>query len=163
MPADYAEVLRDLDAAITSLEAEVATLKAARPTIVLLRNKFSPVARPQPMTPPPGAYAYMGPTRAIPFVLEGQLPMTTGEIVEKLKAGGLQTNGQNFNSNIAATLSRLRDNGIVEKVGEAWRLKPTSDVPAQEAVAVSAPASSSLAATVLALSSPNASQQPSEQ
>lgn len=125
MPADYGEVLRDLDAQISSLEAEIATLRAGRPTIVLLRNKYS---SPAP-TWKGGPYANMGPTDAIPQVLKGEdFPLTTAQVAEKLIAGGIKSNAQNFVASVSATLSQLKDKKIVRKVGDAWTLEEPEQV-----------------------------------
>jgi hypothetical protein len=119
MPADYAEVLKDLDAQITSLEAEIATLRAGRPTIVLLRNKYNPVVAPSWK-----AYTGLGPTDAIPLLLKNEeLPLTTLEIATKLHAGGVKSSAQNFAASVSATLSQLRDKKIVRKVGDSWILE----------------------------------------
>jgi hypothetical protein len=120
MPADYAEVLRDLDAQIASLEAEVATLKAGRPTIVLLRNKYSPLT----VQIQRGPYVDMGPTDAIPLVLKNEpFGLTTAEIATKLQAGGIKSSAQNFGASVSATLSQLKDKKIVRKIGDDWMLE----------------------------------------
>jgi hypothetical protein len=154
MPVDYGEVLKDLDAQIASLEAEVATLRAARPTIVLLRNKYSP-----PLAAPvskSGIYSTMGPTNAIPLVLKGEpFPLLTSQIADKLQAGGVKSQATDFPASVSATLGQLRDKGIVEKVGDGWKLKTNNDE-----VTVSFPAPNSLAATLLY---PNADVRRSEQ
>jgi len=71
MPADYDQVLKDLDEQIGKLEAEIATLKAGRPTIVVLRNKYNPPIQRASLIP--GQFAGMGPTDAIPLVLKGEV------------------------------------------------------------------------------------------
>jgi hypothetical protein len=120
MPADYGEVLKDLDAHISALEAEIATLRAGRPTIVLLRNKYS--------SPAPAlksaVYSTMGPTDAIPLLLKDEeLPLTTAEVAARLISGGIKSNAQNFAASVSATLSQLKDKKIVRKVGDAWTLE----------------------------------------
>ena len=134
MPADYGEVLRDLDAQIANLEAEIATLRSGRPTIVILRNKYAvavelrkgePLQNAVPLRQwAAGPYAALGPTAAIQLVLKGQqFALTTTEIVDKLKSGGLTTKGSDLSGNVSSTLSRLRNSKIVEKVGDGWKLR----------------------------------------
>ncbi len=128
MPADYAEVLRDLDATIASLEAEITTLRAGRPTIVMLRNKYSALNQTANASPSGGLYAHLGPTGAIPLALKGEIfALTSSQIADKLRAGGVRTKGQDFIGNVSATLSRLRDNGVVEKIGDGWKLRQPED------------------------------------
>jgi hypothetical protein len=126
MPADYDQVLKDLDEQIGKLEAEIATLKAGRPTIVVLRNKYNPPIQRVPLTP--GQFAGMGPTDAIPLVLDGVVfPLTTAEVADKLLAGGITSKAKDFPASVSATLGQLRDKGIVVRVGEGWRLKTRGD------------------------------------
>lgn len=124
MPADYEEVLKDIDAQIAAHQAKIHTLQAARPTILMLQKEIAP------KLPPgynPGPYANMGPTDAIPVVLKGQaLPLTTAQIAERLQAGGVRSNAQNFVASVSATLSQLKDKGIVRKVGDSWKLEEES-------------------------------------
>jgi hypothetical protein len=66
----------------------------------------------------------MGPTNAIPFVLKGEpFPLLTSQIAEKLQAGGVRSQATDFPASVSATLGQLRDKGVVEKVGDGWRLK----------------------------------------
>jgi hypothetical protein len=129
MAADYDQVLKDLDEQVAKLEAEIATLKAGRPTIVVLRNKY-PSTMFAPIFAPPVAapYANLGPTDAIPLVLKGIIfPLSTSAIADKLGAGGVKSNAQDFVRSVSATLGQLRDKGIVVKVGDGWRLKTNED------------------------------------
>ena len=131
MPVDYAEVLKDLDSQIATLEAEVSTLRDARPSIVILRNKYTPiplvaVALPSQKAP----FSNLGPTAAIQQLLKDEpYPLSVSQITDKLRAGGLQTKGNDLNSNVASTISRMRDSGFVEKSGDGWRLKRSEDHP----------------------------------
>jgi hypothetical protein len=115
MPADYEEVLKDLDSRIAELHSEIEILLAARPTILLLQNRFSP-------PPVSGQYSGMGPTDAIPLVLSLEDSLTTTEIASRLRAGGVSSNAQNFVATVSATLSQLKDKGTVKKVGDRWSL-----------------------------------------
>jgi hypothetical protein len=122
MPADYDQVLKDLDEQIVKLQAEIATLQAGRPTIVVLRNKYNPPI--QQAVGPVGQFASMGPTDAIPLALKGQfIPLTTAQIADKLQAGGVNSKAKDFAASVSATLGQLRDKGVIERVGDGWRLK----------------------------------------
>jgi hypothetical protein len=131
MPADYVEVLKDLKEQERALLDELELVRSALPVIEKLAAKTPPPPQPPawvPPPPPPGKYSSMYATEAIPDALKGEVfPLTTVQIAEKVKAGGLRSAAQNFVASISATLSQLREKQVVEKVGDGWKLKPVSD------------------------------------
>ena len=142
MPVDYVEVLKELKAQEKALQDELDIVRGALPAIEKMAAKS---AKPVPAwVPVTGKYSGMYATEAIPDALKGEVfPLTTAQIADKVKAGGLRSAAQNFVASISATLSQLKDRNVVEKVGDGWRLKAPGDV------VVSKPASNSLASTML--------------
>lgn len=151
MPVDYAEVLREMDAQITTLENELDTLRTTRPGIVLLRNKQNPALSSSPVFTPRGRYSGLGNQAAVRLLMaDGQL-RSRDEIYEQLRDGGFTSDAANPVGSIGATLSQMKEE--LERVEDRWRKRssPTSAELAEygSPVTFSAPAQSSLAATVL--------------
>ncbi|HEY4380366.1 MAG TPA: hypothetical protein VGN01_08465 [Acidobacteriaceae bacterium] len=123
MPADYADVLKDLDRREKALTDQLAILRAARPAIFALKQQQELESA---ALTPSTRFQGMGATKAIPLVLkDAAIPMTTSEVLSTLKEGGWTTNAQSPLGTVSATLGQLRD---VEKVGDRWRLKLTARV-----------------------------------
>jgi len=119
MPADYAEVLKELEDQESTLESELAAIRAAKPAILLLAKKQGMENR---KLFPTGRFVGVGASRAIPDLLKNiHVALTTSEIVDRLKAEGWTTEAQNPVATISATLSQLAEKGFVEKVGEGWK------------------------------------------
>jgi hypothetical protein len=122
MPADYVQVLADLDEQIAHHKKEMEELQAARPAIVALRNKFNPiVAKP---------FTGMGATGAIRELLsKSRAWYSTAEIVEHLVSKGWTTNSADPARVIASTLSQIKADGFIEKQHDMWRWLLNREVP----------------------------------
>jgi hypothetical protein len=144
MPVDYGEVLKDIDERESLLTAEIAKLRAARP-LMLEFKKQQDIAAIQ--FAPPKKFVGVGPTRAIPKVLEanGGL-MTVAEILAELYKEGWTTGSTNPTNLVSSTCAQLKDS--VERVGDRWRLKPVNVIP-DEVVTVSPGAADSMSNTIL--------------
>jgi hypothetical protein len=122
MPADYVQVLADLDEQIAFHMKELEELQAARPAIVALRNKFNPVVKAQ--------YARMGATAAIrDFLSKSNAWYNTSEILDHLVAKGWITDSSDPRKVIASTLSQIKAAGFIEGQHEMWRWRPIRIVP----------------------------------
>jgi hypothetical protein len=123
MPVDYVEVLKELKAQEKALQDELDIVRGALPAIEKMATKALQTWPPPPPTVS-GKYSSMYATEAIPDALKGEVfPLTTSQIADKVKAGGLRSTAQNFVASVSATLSQLKERNIVEKVGDGWRLK----------------------------------------
>jgi hypothetical protein len=128
MPVDYEEVLRDLKAQEKALQDELDIVQGALPAIEKMAAKSAKPAPAPAWVPVSGKYSGMYATEAIPDALKGEtFPLTTAQIAEKVKAGGLRSAAQNFVASVSATLSQLKDRNIVEKVGDGWRLRTVTE------------------------------------
>jgi hypothetical protein len=118
MAFNFEEGIAELRAQEKRLEEELEEVRAAIPALVRLRNRQ--------VLPPVTAskkFSGMGATKAIPQVLrEVEVPLTSSEILDRLRAGGWTTGSQKPLSTVSATLSQLE---TVERVGEGWRLRRT--------------------------------------
>jgi hypothetical protein len=122
MPADYAQVLTDLDEQIAFHKKELEELQAARPAIVALQDKFAPAVRAQ--------YAGMGATAAIRDLLsKSNAWYNTSEILDHLVAKGWTTDSSDRGKVVASTLSQIKAAGFIERQHEMWRWLPTRNVP----------------------------------
>jgi hypothetical protein len=117
MPADYVQVLADLDEQIAFHKKELEELQAARPAIVALRNKFNPVVKAQ--------YARMGATAAIRDLLsKSNAWYSTSEVLDHLVAKGWATDSSDPGRVIASTLSQMKAAGFIDRQHDMWRWLP---------------------------------------
>jgi hypothetical protein len=122
MPADYVQVLADLDEQIAHHKKELEELQAARPAIVALRNKFNPIVQ-LPFTG-------MGATAAIrELISKSGAWWHTAEIVAQLTDKGWKTESNDPNRIVATTLSQMKSAGYVEKRHDMWKWLPVRVVP----------------------------------
>lgn len=122
MPADYAQVLCDLDEQIAFHERELEQLQAARPAIAGLRDKFAPAVK--------ARYVGMGATAAIRDLLSNSNAWyNTSEILAHLQAKGWTTDSFDPGKVVASTLSQIKAAGFIERQHEMWRWLPTRIVP----------------------------------
>jgi hypothetical protein len=122
MPADYSELLKDLDEQEKELMAQLNVLRAARPAIFQLKARQE---LNEALLTPARRFAGLGVSKAILEVLKNaKMPLTTGAILTVLREGGWTTNAQSPLGTVSATLGQLKD---VEKVGDGWRLKIATD------------------------------------
>ena len=143
MPADYVQVLADLDEQIAHHKKEMEELQAARPAIVALRNKFNPIlAKP---------YTGVGPTAAIRDLLsKSNAWHSTQEIVDLLVSKGWTTDSAEPARVISSTLSQMKTNGLLDKKNDMWKWSPNRDILAIDStVLVSPGAANSLGETIL--------------
>ena len=121
MAVDYAETLRDLDAQIAALEADLAILRTTRPGFVLLRDRQNASIASIPVAPKQGKFARLGNQAAVrQLMADGQL-RTRDEIYEQLRDGGFTSEADNPSGSIRATLSQMKDE--LERVEDRWRKK----------------------------------------
>ncbi len=121
MPVDYAEVLKELEAEEGRLMTQLNTVRAAKPAIMLLMNnqKSEPPIVSPPL--PAGRFARFGATRAIQIYMTGNtVALTSRQIMDGLKAEGWTSESEDHLATISATLSQLRDKGVVRKSGDGW-------------------------------------------
>lgn len=122
MPADYVQVLSDLDEQIAFHKKELEELQAARPAIVALRDKFAPAVKAQ--------YVGMGATAAIRDLLsKSNAWYNTSEILDHLVAKGWTTDSSDPRKLIASTLSQIKAAGFIEGQHEMWKWRPNRIVP----------------------------------
>jgi hypothetical protein len=165
MPVDYAEVLKELEAEEGRLMTELNTIRSAKPAILrLLENqKFDELRIDTTPVLPVGRFVSMGATKSIPIYLKDKtMALTSRQIMDGLKAEGWTSESGDHLATVSATLSQLRDKGILRKIGDGWMMDstPLNAIPSNDVVTKSPPAPNSFAATHLY---PNASRQPSEQ
>ena len=129
MAINYDEAIADLRAEEKRLQEELAQIQASIPGLIVLRNRakmtvLSPDSRSQANVYNGGRFSRMGATKAIPEVLkDSSIPLATSKILDLLRAEGWKTNSQNPTGLLSATLGQLVERGVVEKVGNGWRLK----------------------------------------
>jgi hypothetical protein len=138
MAINYDEVIAELRAVEVQLQKELKQVQDAIPAMIVLRNKSKGAAKTQPIpkgdaksSPIKKPFSRTGPTEAIPVFLRQIDPgvaSSTREVLDGLTAGGWTTKGEKPLNIVRATLSALAEKGIVEKVGEGWRLKPFSTI-----------------------------------
>ena len=137
MSINYDEVISELRACETQLQEELKQVQDAIPAMIVLRNKSkgTPMAQPARGNEAKGStsrkFARMGPTEAIPAFLRHVDPavaLTTREVLDGLSAGGWATKSPQPMNIVRSTMKSLAEKGIVEKVGEAWKLKQNTRV-----------------------------------
>ena len=129
MPVDYEAVITELNTQEAELLNELDTLRIGRNAIIRLKTAQEVRAALAPSASK--RFAGVGPKKAVLDVLkESGKPMTTSEIYEVMASGGWKTESDKPAANVSATLSQMKDKEVI-KVGEAWRLKNSSDVIAE--------------------------------
>jgi len=138
MSLDYDEAIAELRAEEKRLEEELNQVRAAIPGMIILRNrsrsKSSVASAPTPngtiqLPFVSGRFAGVGTTKAIPILLgEAHAPLVSREIFDALKAQGWTTEAERPLGVVSATLRQLEEKKIVERVGEAWRVKSSRPV-----------------------------------
>jgi len=136
--ANYEAVLRDLEADRANVQQEIASLGARmrelQASIYTLSRKVNPdsdptLSHPTPTLRSPGHnYANISVRWAILDLLHDSEGMTTSEIAEALRAGGVQTKAANFVNNVSAVLTTTmqKSHKEVEQASEGkWRLTET--------------------------------------
>lgn len=144
MAINYDEAIAELRAEEKRLDDELGQVRAAIPAMIVLRNRYR-ASQPTPPLPknyiqarpltevlanevagPVGRFLGMGATKAIPILLKDvDVPLTTSEIYDRLKAEGWASTAQSPIGTLSATLGQLKD--VVEKIGEGWRLIKPAD------------------------------------
>lgn len=120
MPVDYTEVMQDLERQRQEIEVELLTIKQGIAAIQAVQKRLGPKV---PIFS--ARFSSMGQTEAIKVLLADQpLTLTTGEVAQKLQDGGLRSKAADFAGTVSAVLTTLKGAGIVEKIGDGWRLTP---------------------------------------
>ena len=119
MPVDYVEVFAEIEAEEARLLTQLNIVQAAKPAIQALRDRqLNYAALTKRLV---GRFAGMGATKAIPMLLEGKtVPMTYREVHDALKSEGWTSASSDPAATVSATLSQLKDAGLVRKVGEGF-------------------------------------------
>jgi hypothetical protein len=127
MPVDYAEVLKEIEVEEERLLTELNTIRAAKPAIMrLLASKKSNPVEPLKL-PLRGQFVGMGATKAIPLHLKNiEFAVTSRQIMDGLKAEGWTSESKDHLATVSATLSQLKDMGIVRRLGDGWMLARTT-------------------------------------
>ena len=118
-PIDYQAVLRDLELKRAQLHRDIVDLDQAISAMRRLVPGQATFPLPSAASQPDneiGKYANISMRWAILKLLceDAIAPMTTGEIAQALLAGGRPASGVNFNSNVSAVLSVLKQRGEVQ-------------------------------------------------
>jgi hypothetical protein len=138
MAINYDEVITELRATEARLEEELKQLREAIPAMIILRNRarmdreIAAERSPQMTIVGIGRFAGMGATKAIPEFLKGKTEaLNSREIMDGMMAEGWTSDAQKPIGAVSATLITLEKSGVVERVGEGWRLKPSPTVAVQ--------------------------------
>jgi hypothetical protein len=130
MALNYDEAIAELRAEEKRLTLELEQVRAAIPGMIVLRNrhlaevKETAASSNGRMLPGIGRFAGMGATKAIPeFLKTAEIALTSREITDGLMAEGWVSEAQKPAGAVSATLINLEKQGVVTRVGEAWKLK----------------------------------------
>jgi hypothetical protein len=133
MPLDYDEAIAELRSEEKRLEEELNQVRAAIPGMIVLRNRSrskslipaaSATTNAAQLSFGAGRFAGVGTTKAIQALLkEAPAPLVSKEIHDALKAQGWTTGAVRPVGTVSATLRQLEGKHLVERVGEAWRIK----------------------------------------
>jgi dsDNA-specific endonuclease/ATPase MutS2 len=110
MKEHYEAVLQDIDKQERMLESQLAKIRAARPALLaLLEDVESKENKVTPFFSAAVKYSTMGTKEAVLDVLsESSQPLTSGDIAQKLRDGGIRTQSTDFVSVINSTLASLK-------------------------------------------------------
>jgi len=141
MSIDYDEAIAELRSEEKRLEEELNQVRAAIPGMIILRNrsraqgtisKISDQGDLRQLTlKGTGRFTGVGATKAVSILLgESTIAMTSREIFDSLKAQGWTTEADRPLGTLSATLKQMGDKGVLERVGEGWKITTKPSVVA---------------------------------
>ena len=123
MKEHYEAVLHDMEKQERLHESQLAKIKAARPALLaLMEDAEAKENKGVPLFSDSTRYAAMGTREAVLSVLaEATKPLSSGEISQKLRDGGIRTQSNDFTSVINSTLASLKkEPAQVERREDGW-------------------------------------------